>query len=270
MNLGFDVVELGDPDAPEAGDEAPEFTRPLVTDEYWTDTSLSELTDRGPVVLVFHTMDGDFPATYVWQAIDDRGWNAYDAAVVGVSISTPYEHSRFLEEWGLEGFRLFSDPANEVAERYGIGHDLDGMAGVSPPSSTVARSRTSAAISSTRRALGRPLRFALVAVIGPHRRVRSRERSWSGTRIPTRSLPATSTSGTLSVRSSNTVTGPGRNASQKARSRSETRVYSSTTATSGSAIETGFARGRRFASKTRSTASASSASAASPYTVSVG
>jgi peroxiredoxin len=133
MNLGFDVVEMGAADHPEAGDEAPGFTRPLVTDEYWTDTSLSALTDEGPVVLVFHTMDGDFPATYIWQAIDDRGWEEYAAEVVGLSISTPYEHSRFLEEWGLENVRLFSDPSNEVAERYGISNDLDGMAGIEEP-----------------------------------------------------------------------------------------------------------------------------------------
>jgi peroxiredoxin len=133
VNLGFDVVELGDADHPEAGEEAPDFTRPLVNDEYWADASLSELTDEGPVVLVFHPMDGDFPATYIWQEIDDREWADYDASVVGLSISSPYEHSRFLEEWDVEQYRLFSDPQNGVAEAYGIVHDLDGMAGVDEP-----------------------------------------------------------------------------------------------------------------------------------------
>ena len=132
MNLGFDVVDLGSADHPEIGEQAPDFTRPLVNDEYWEDASLSDLTDEGPVVLVFHTMDGDFPATYIWQEIDDRGWDEY-AQVVGLSISSPYEHSRFLEEWDLEDYRLFSDPSNEVAEAYGIAHDLDGMAGIAEP-----------------------------------------------------------------------------------------------------------------------------------------
>ena len=132
MNLGFDVVELGPADAPPVGETAPDFTRPLVDDEYWEDVALSELTDDGPVVLVFHTMDGDFPATYIWQAIRDRGWDDYDAEVVGLSVSTPYEHSRFLEEWDI-AFRLFSDPQNGVAEAYGIVHDLDGMTGVAEP-----------------------------------------------------------------------------------------------------------------------------------------
>ena len=133
MNLGFDVVDLGPADPPAVGTEAPDFTRPLVNDEYWEDVALSELLEDGPVVLVFHTMDGDFPATYVWQAIRDRGWDEYDAEVVGLSVSTPYEHSRFLEEWDLEAFRLFSDPGNGVAEAYGIAHDLDGMTGIAEP-----------------------------------------------------------------------------------------------------------------------------------------
>jgi peroxiredoxin len=133
MNLGFDIVELGDAGHPEAGETAPDFTRPLVNDEYWEDASLSELTDDGPVVLVFYPMDGDFPATYIWQEIDDREWVDYDARVVGLSISTPYEHSRFLEEWGVEDYELFSDPQNGVAESYGISHDLDGMNGIAEP-----------------------------------------------------------------------------------------------------------------------------------------
>ncbi len=133
MNLEFDVVELETAEHPEIGEKAPDFTRPLVSDEYWEDASLSELTDSGPIVLVFHTMDGDFPATYIWKEIRDRGWDEHGAEIVGLSISTPYEHARFLEEWGLESFRLFSDPQNGVAERYGISHDLDGMSGLAEP-----------------------------------------------------------------------------------------------------------------------------------------
>ncbi|WP_255194785.1 redoxin domain-containing protein [Halorarius litoreus] len=139
MNLGFDVVEFEAGDHVEAGDEAPDFTRPLVNDEFWEDVSLSELTDDAPVVLVFHPMDGDFPATYIWQEIRDAGWvDDWDAHVVGLSISTPYEHKEFLREWrDFEQFQLFSDPSNEVAEAYGIVHDLDGMAGIAEPKPAV-------------------------------------------------------------------------------------------------------------------------------------
>ena len=133
----FPVTELGPADHVEEGETAPEFTRPLVNAEYWEDASLSDLYDEAPVVLVFHPMDGDFPSLYYWKEIQKRAWNEH-ATVVGCSISTPYEHARFVEERGLEGdYRLFSDPGNGVAEAYGIAHDLDGMTGVSEPRPSV-------------------------------------------------------------------------------------------------------------------------------------
>jgi peroxiredoxin len=127
----FEVVALPETDHVEAGETAPDFTRPLVSAESWEDRSLSDLTDDGPVLLVFYPMDGAFPATYVWNEIRDRGWPDL-IETVGVSISTPYEHGTFLEERGLD-CRLFSDPANGVAREYGVVNDLDGMAGVAEP-----------------------------------------------------------------------------------------------------------------------------------------
>jgi len=129
----FEVVELSETDHVEVGDTAPDFTRPLVNDEYWEDASLSDLTDEGPVLLVFFTMDGAFPATYMWNEIRDRSWDdGRNLTVVGLSISDPYAHKQLVEERGMD-YRLFSDPQNGVAEEYGISHDLDGMAGVSEP-----------------------------------------------------------------------------------------------------------------------------------------
>jgi peroxiredoxin len=52
--------------------------------------------------------------------------------VVGCSISTPYEHADLIEDREVD-FAVFSDPANGVAEQYGIVHDLDGMTGVTEP-----------------------------------------------------------------------------------------------------------------------------------------
>jgi len=131
--LDFDVVELPTADHPEAGDRVPDFERPLVNEEYWEDVALSELTDEGPVVLVCHPMDGAFPATYVWTEIRDRGWDRAEGyEVVGLSISSPYEHETLIAERGVDA-RLFSDPANAVAEKWDIVNDLDGMAGVSEP-----------------------------------------------------------------------------------------------------------------------------------------
>ena len=129
MDLDFDVVDLPERDHVEAGETAPDFTRPLVNEEYWEDAALSDLLAEGPVLLVFHPMDGAFPATYVWQEFVDREYEQYGVQVVGCSISTPYEHRDLIEARGIS-YSLFSDPGNGVAEAYGVVNDLDGMAGV--------------------------------------------------------------------------------------------------------------------------------------------
>lgn len=129
----FAVTELPPPDHPEKGETAPDFTRPLVNREFWEDASLSGLAAEGPVLLVFTPMDGDFPATYIWNEIRDRAWDEeHDLRIVGLSISTPYEHRRFIHERGME-YPLFSDPANDVGREYGIDHAIDGMTGISEP-----------------------------------------------------------------------------------------------------------------------------------------
>jgi peroxiredoxin len=132
VELDFAVVDLGPTDHVEVGDQAPDFERPLVHSEGWSDTALSTLLEDGPAVLLFHSMDGAFPATYLWNEVRERGWAA-DVQVVGVSISTPYEHKTLIDDREIPDVRLFSDPANGVAEAYGIVHDLDGMAGINEP-----------------------------------------------------------------------------------------------------------------------------------------
>ncbi len=133
MDLGFDVVELEQPDHPTEGEQAPDFARPLVNEEYWEDTALSTLDP--PVCLVCHPMDGSFPAGYIWSELRDRGFDRFDATVVGLSVSTPYAHKRFIEDQSLgdTGFRFFSDPGNDIAREYGVAHDLGGMTGVTEP-----------------------------------------------------------------------------------------------------------------------------------------
>ncbi len=129
----FEVIDLPETDHLTEGDTAPNFTRPLVGEEYWEDASLSDLTAEGPVLLVFHPMDGAFPSTYIWNEIRDRAWDEnQDLRVVGLSIATPYEHGDFIEERNMD-YPLFSDPANGVGREYGIDHDLDGMTGISEP-----------------------------------------------------------------------------------------------------------------------------------------
>lgn len=130
----FAVVRVEDLDHVNTGDTAPDFTRPLINHEYWEDTSLSSVANAGPTVLMFHPMDGDFPAIYMWQEALERSWGE-DGTVLGVSISSPYEHKQFIRERGIddESYALFSDPHNEIAASYGIVHDLDGMAGITEP-----------------------------------------------------------------------------------------------------------------------------------------
>ena len=130
--MDFDVVSLEPTDHPGVGETAPNFTRPLVTDEFWEDRTLADLADGTRLVLVFTPMTGSFLAEYAWNEIKEREWDDYEATIVGVTVSTPYAVSRFLDEQELP-FALFSDPSNEVAASYGVEHDLDGMAGVSEP-----------------------------------------------------------------------------------------------------------------------------------------
>jgi len=129
----FPVTGLPPADHVAAGDTAPDFTRPLVTDTHWEDAALSEVTAESPVLLVFHPMDGCPRTTYIYNEIRARGWddsNAFD--VVGVSVSSPYEHGRLIADRGVD-VGLFSDPSNGVAERYGIVNDRIGMAGIAEP-----------------------------------------------------------------------------------------------------------------------------------------
>lgn len=133
MDLDFEVVDLPSSTHPTEGEQAPDFNRPLVNEEYWENVALSDLAESGPVLLVFYPMDGDFPATYIWNELRDRDWESeFDVRLVGLSISTPYEHKSFIEDRRID-FHLFSDPQNGVAEQYGIVNDLDGMDGISEP-----------------------------------------------------------------------------------------------------------------------------------------
>ena len=133
MDLGFEVVDLPKTNHPIAGDTAPDFTRPLVSDEQWENVSLSQLAADGPVLVVFHPMDGAFPSTYIWNELRERAFDEErDVQIVGLSISSPYEHMTLLDEREID-YELFSDPQNGVAEAYDIVNNLDGMAGVSEP-----------------------------------------------------------------------------------------------------------------------------------------
>ena len=129
----FEVVDLGPADHPDSGDDAPGFTRPLVTDEFWEDRSLADIVaEDGRTILVFTPMIGSFASKYVYDEFVERDWFDRADRVVGVSVATPYAISEFLDE-NEYPVSIFADPGNGVADAYGIAHDLDGMTGISEP-----------------------------------------------------------------------------------------------------------------------------------------
>ncbi len=128
----FDVVTLPAIDPVSTGDRAPDFTRSLVNHEYWEDNALSTLLEDGRVLLVFYPMNGGGKAHYAWSEIKEREWHE-QITTVGITIATPFDHARFIDELGLGEYRFFADPANTVAETYGVTHDLNGMIGITEP-----------------------------------------------------------------------------------------------------------------------------------------
>lgn len=124
----------------EPGDQAPAFTRPLVDADYWEDVRFDDVLDA-PTVLLFYPMDGTGMASYAWIELRERGIDP--DRLVGLSISTPYEHKTFIDDHRLP-YRLYSDPGNGVAEAFGVVHDHHGMAihGARPSAFLVGPDRT--------------------------------------------------------------------------------------------------------------------------------
>lgn len=131
----LNVVEFPPSSHPQVGETAPDFTRPLVTDKSWGDASLSSLAaNAGSVLLVFYPLNWGGKSMFWWKEIAERGWGGADGDVdvVGIGISQPFDHLRFIKSRDL-AYPLFSDPANDVASTYDVIHKLDGMTGISEP-----------------------------------------------------------------------------------------------------------------------------------------
>jgi len=107
------------------GDDAPEFTVPLVDDDIAPFT-LSEHLDGGPVVLAF------FPGAFTGVCTTEMGHIQDDlaafedvgATVYGVSVDTPFSLQEFREQEGLE-FGLLSDHEKTVVEAYDLAIDFE-------------------------------------------------------------------------------------------------------------------------------------------------
>jgi peroxiredoxin len=111
-------------DAPglEVGEDAPEFTAPLVhPDGSNEDVPFSMLLDDGPVLLVFYTVDFSPDCVDEWCAFRDFDWFTTSDAVqvVGISKSRPFLHRRFIDHLDL-GFPLYADRDLAVAEAFDV------------------------------------------------------------------------------------------------------------------------------------------------------
>jgi peroxiredoxin len=109
-----------------AGSPAPEFALPRSPDKK---LSLTELRGR-PVILAFYPADwspvcGDQMALY--NEIRPE-FERYGAQLVGISVDGVWSHAAFAEQKKL-AFPLLSDfePKGEVARRYGVYRDGDGL-----------------------------------------------------------------------------------------------------------------------------------------------
>jgi len=117
------------------GDQAPDFTAPLVSDSDTVATTLADQLGSGPVVLAF------FPAAFSSTCTvelctfrDDLAqFEDLGATVFGISTDTSYALERFREEEGLT-FSLISDNDGSIIDAYDIVDDESfankGMKGV--------------------------------------------------------------------------------------------------------------------------------------------
>ena len=107
------------------GDDAPEFTVPLVDGDI-APFALSEHLDEAPLVLAF------FPGAFTGVCTTEMGHiqddlAAFDdvgATVYGVSVDTPFSLEEFREREGLT-FGLLSDHDKAVVEAYDLAIDFE-------------------------------------------------------------------------------------------------------------------------------------------------
>ncbi len=108
--------------AAEVGEKAPEFTLP--TDNWEERVSLKEVRREGPVVLFFYPGDWSTVCTDQMSQVQEEigRFQEKGAAVLGISVDSPWSHRAWAEERGI-AFPLLSDFQREVVEEYGVKHE---------------------------------------------------------------------------------------------------------------------------------------------------
>lgn len=105
----------------EVGDDAPEFTAPIVDDDGVSEARFPPPDADGPIVLAFFPGAFSSTCTAELNAFGDRldGFAAVDATVLGISTDLPWSLSEFRADEELP-FGLFSDADGSVASSYGV------------------------------------------------------------------------------------------------------------------------------------------------------
>jgi len=117
------------------GDQAPDFTAPLVTDGETEATTLTDQLGSGPVVLAFFPAAWSTTCTAELCTFRDNlsQFTDLEATVFGISTDTSYALEQFREDEGLT-FGLISDNDGAIIEAYDLVDDQSfaykGMKGV--------------------------------------------------------------------------------------------------------------------------------------------
>jgi len=103
------------------GDTAPDFVLPGTDGEDVRLYALTDLLQRGPVVVAFYLFDFHPACTEQVCAIRDLDWFEFmpDATAVAISTDSAYSHRAFAREHDF-GFPLLSDDTGTVADAYGV------------------------------------------------------------------------------------------------------------------------------------------------------
>lgn len=111
----------------ETGTAAPDFSLPATTED---NIRLADLRGR-PIVLVFYPADESPVCSNQLALYNDATdlFQEYEAQLLGISVDDAASHAAFASSLNLN-FPLLSDddPAGEVARKYGVFNDGDGLA----------------------------------------------------------------------------------------------------------------------------------------------
>ncbi len=106
---------------PQVGEQAPEFTAPVVGEGYGEEAQLSLEGLRGEKVVLYFYPKDDTPGCTTQACGIRDSWKELSklAKVFGVSIDPAKSHRKFIDKYELP-FPLISDESKEIVEAYGV------------------------------------------------------------------------------------------------------------------------------------------------------